>query len=76
MKHCNDSKVFIDYANDMVDIEENIDEYNINKKWKKLIMVDDMIPDMLSNENLQPKLTELYIRARKLNISLAFVTHS
>ena len=60
----------------MVDIEENIDEYNINKKWKKLIMVDDMIPDMLSNENLQPKLTELYIRARKLNISLAFVTHS
>ena len=60
----------------MVDIEENIDEYNINKKWKKLIMVDDMIPDILSNENLQPKLTELYIRARKLNISLAFVTHS
>ena len=60
----------------MVDIEENIDEYNINKKWKKLIMVDDMIPDMLSNENLQPKLTELYIRARKLNIFLAFVTHS
>ena len=60
----------------MVDIEENIDEYNINKKWKKLIMVDDMIPDMLSNENLQPKLTELYTRARKLNISLAFVTHS
>ena len=60
----------------MVDIEENIDEYNINKKWKKLIMVDDMIPDMLSNENLQPKLTELYIRARKLNISLAFITHS
>ena len=60
----------------MVDIEENIDEYNINKKWKKLIMVDDMIPDMLSNEKLQSKLTELYIRARKLNISLAFVTHS
>ena len=76
MKHCNDSKVFTDYSNDMVDIEENIDEYNINKKWKKLIMVDDMIPDMLSNEKLQPKLTELYIRARKLNISLAFVTHS
>lgn len=76
MKHCNDSKVFIDYSNDTVDIEENIDEYNINKKWKKLIMVDDMIPDILSNEKLQPKLTELYIRARKLNISLAFVTHS
>ena len=39
-------------------------------------MVDDMIPDMLSIKKLQPKLTELYIRARKLNISLAFVTLS
>ena len=49
---------------------ENIKEYNPNKEQKILIVFDDMIANMLSNEKLNPVVTELFIRGRKLNISL------
>ena len=55
---------------------KNIEEYNPNKKWKILIVFDDMIADILSNKKLNPILTELFIRGRKLNISLVFLTES
>ena len=51
-KHFNDSKAFIEYSNNMVDIYKNIEDYNQNKKRKILIVFDDMIADMLSNKNL------------------------
>ena len=70
LKHFNDSKAFIEYSNDMDDIYKNIEEYNPNKKRKILIVFDDMIADMLSNKKLNPVVTELFIRGRKLNISL------
>ena len=35
-----------------------------------------MISDMLSNKKLNPTVTELFIRGRKLNISLVFITQS
>ena len=35
-----------------------------------------MIDDMLSNKKLNPVVTELFIRGRKLNISLLFITQS
>ena len=60
----------------MNDIYKNIEEYNQNKKHKVLIMFDDMIGDMLSNKQINPVVTELFIRGRKLNISLVFVTQS
>ena len=41
-----------------------------------LIVFDDMIADMLSNKNLNPIVTELFIRGRKLNISLVFIYKS
>ena len=44
------------------------------KKRKILIVFDDMIADMLSNKKVNPIVTELFIRGRKLNISLAFIT--
>ena len=53
---------------------KNIEEYNPNKKRKTSIMFDDMIADMRSNKNRNPVVTELFIRGRKLNISLAFIT--
>ena len=56
----------------MNDIYKNIEDYNRNKKRKILIVFDDMIADMLSN----PTVTELFIRGRKLNSSLMFVTQS
>ena len=76
LKYLNDSKAFIEYSNDMDDIYKNIEEYNPNKKRKILIVFDDMIADMLSNKKLNPIVTELFIRGRKLNISLVFITQS
>ena len=57
-------------------MDENTEEYNPNRKHKILIVFDDMIADMLSNEKFNPIVTELFIRCRKLNISLVFVTQS
>ena len=73
-KHFNDSKTFFKYSIDMDDIYKNIEEYNPNKERKILIVFDDMIADILSNEKRNPVVTELFIRGRKLNISLVFIT--
>ena len=62
LKHFNDSKAFIEYLNDMDVIYKNIEEYNLNKKRKILIVSDDMIAYMLSNKKLNPIVTELFIR--------------
>ena len=56
----------------MDDIYKNIEAYNPNKKLKILIVFNDMIAGMLSDQKLNPIVTELFIRSRKLNISLAF----
>ena len=50
LKHFIDSRAFIEYSNDMDDIYKNIEEYNLNKKRKILIIFYDMIADMLSNK--------------------------
>ena len=60
----------------MDDIYKNIEEYNPNKKRRKLIIFDDMIADMISNKKLNPIVTESFIRDRKLNIYLVFITKS
>ena len=76
LKHFNDPKAFIEYSNDMQDVYKNIDEYNIDKERKILIVFDDMIADMINNKKLNSIVTELFIRGRKLNISLVFITQS
>ena len=55
---------------------KNIEEYNPNKKSKILIVFDDMIADMLNNKKLGPMVTGLFLRGRKLIISLVFITES
>ena len=60
----------------MDDIYKNIEEYNTNKKQKILIDFDDMIADMLSNKKLNPIVSKLFVRRRKLNISLVSITQS
>ena len=60
----------------MDNIYENIEEYNSNKKRKVFIVFDDIIADMLSNEKVNPLITKLLIRGRKLNISLVFIKQS
>ena len=60
----------------MQDVYKNIDEYNTDKERKILIVFDDMIADMINNKKLNSIVTELFIRGRKLNISLVFITQS
>ena len=74
--HFNDPKGFMEYSNDMQDVYKNIEDYNPIKKRKVLIIFDDMIADMISNNNLNPIVTELFIRGKKLNISIVFNTQS
>ena len=76
LKHFNDPKAFIEYSNDMHDVYKNINYYNPYKENKILIVFDDMIADMIHNKKLNSIVTELFIRGRKLNISLVFITQS
>ena len=76
INHFNDPKAFIEYSNDMHDVYKNIDDYNPDKENKILIIFDDMIADMIHNKKLNSIVTELFIRGRKLNIYLVFITQS
>ena len=60
----------------MDDVYVNIDNYNPTRRRKILIVFDDMIGDIMSNKEFQAVGKELFIRCRKLNISLAFITQS
>ena len=63
----------------MQDVYKNIEEYNPGKGRKVLcvlIVFDDMIADMINNKKLNPVVTELFIRSRKLSISIVFITQS
>ena len=66
----------MEYSNDMQDVYKNIEDYNPIKKRKVLIGLDDMIADMINNNKLNPIVTELFTRGRKLNISIVFITQS
>ena len=76
LKHFNDPKAFIEYSNDVQDVYKNIDEYNIDKERKILTVFDDVIADMINDKKLNSVVTKLFIRGRKLNISLVFITQS
>ena len=76
IKHLNDSKAFIECSNKMNDVYENIDNYNPKRKRKILIAFDDVIADLMTNKIFQSIIKELFIRCRKLNISLVFITQS
>ena len=74
MKDFNDFKAFIQHSNVIDNIYKNIEDYNLNKKRKILIVFEDMIADVLSTKKLNSIVTELFIRGRKLNSSLLFIT--
>ena len=76
INHFNEPKAFIEYSNDMHDVYNNINDYNPDKENKILIGFDDMIADMINNKKLNSIVTELFVRVRKLNISLVFITKS
>ena len=66
----------MEYSNDMQGVYKDMEDYNPGKKLKILIVFDDMIADMINNKKLNPVVTELFIRGRKLNISTVFITQS
>ena len=78
IKYVNDPNAFIECSNTMDDVYENIDDYNLNRKRKrkKLIVFVDMIADIMANRKFQTIINELFIRCRKLNISLVFISQS
>ena len=76
IKHSSYSNAFIECSNIMDDVYENNDYYNPTRKTKNLIVFDDMIADIMSNKKIQAIIKELFIRCRKLNISLVFITQS
>ena len=60
----------------MQNIYKNIDQYDPDKESKILTVFDDMIADLINNKKLNSIVAELFIRGRKLNISLVFITQS
>ena len=76
IKNLNDPNAFIEYLNIMDDVYSNIDDYNPERKIKVLIVFDDMIADIMTNKKFQAIIKELFIRCKKLNISLAFISQS
>ena len=60
----------------MRDVYKNIEDYNLGRERKILIVFDDMMADMINNKKLNPIVTELFIRGRKLNIYIAFIKQS
>ena len=76
IKHLNNLNAFIKCSNTIDDVYQNINDYNPIRKRKKLIVFDDMIADIMTNKRFQAIIKELFIRCRKLNISLVFITQS
>ena len=76
MKKLKNPKAFIDYSQVIVDVYENLENYNPTKKRKVLIVFDDMIADMEDNKKLSPIVTGLFLRARKRNILIVFISQS
>ena len=72
IKHEKHPKTFIDYTQTADDVYEHLGDYNPIKKRKVLIVFHDMIVDMEANKK-NPTVTELFIRERKLSISLVFI---
>ena len=76
LKNVNYSKAFSEYSEFLDNIYKNIDEYNLNKQRKILVVFNYMIADMLSNKKTNVIVTELFIRDRKLNVSLVLIIQS
>ena len=76
IKHLNESNPFMECSNTMDNVHKNIDDYKSSGKRKFLIVSGDMIADIMTNKKFQAIIKELFIRCRKVNISLVFITQS
>ena len=76
IKNLEDPKVFIEYSDDMDDVLDDINNYNKNRDKSVLIVFDDMIADIEYNKKFKKIIKELFYRARKINVSIVFITQS
>ena len=76
IKNSNDHHAFIEYSDYMNDVLDDINNYNKNRDKKVLIVFDDMIADIECNKNFKRIIKELFYRARKINVSIVFITQS
>ena len=60
----------------MNDVLNNINNYNKNRDKIVIIVLDDMIADIEYNKDLKRIIKELFYRARKINVSIVFITQS
>ena len=59
IKYLNDLKMFIEHSNTMDDVYNNIDDYNLTRKRKILIVFHDMIADIMTNKKFSAIIKEL-----------------
>ena len=76
IKNLDDAHAFIEYSNDMDDVLDDINNYNKNRDKKVLIVFHDMIADIEYNKKFKKIIKELFYRARKINVSIVFITQS
>ena len=74
--HLNDSNEFTECSNTLDDIFKENDDYNSSRKGQILIVFDDLIADIMTNKKFQAIIKEIFIKCRKLNISLVFIPQS
>ena len=76
IKTLKNKKPFIDYSQTLDDVYENLEDYNSTKKMRVLIVNDDMTADMESNKKLSPIITKSFLRGRKINVLIVFISQS
>ena len=74
INHLDNPNAFIESFNTMDDLYEKINDYNPSRKRKILIVFNNVIADIMNIKEFKSIIKELYIRCRKLNISLVFIT--
>ena len=67
-------KAFSDYSQTIDDVYENLEDYNLRKKRRVLIVFVDMIEGMETNKKVSPIVTDLFLRGKKHNILLVFIS--
>ena len=76
IKHLNNSKVFAEYSQRMDNVYEDMNEYYLIRKRKKLMVFNDMIVDIITNKKFQIVIEDKFIRCRKLNMFLILIPQS
>ena len=76
IKNLSNPNAFTEYSNTMDDVFINIDNFNTKRKKRVFLIFDDMMADIMGDKKIKAIIKELFIRCRKLNISIVFIRQS